>query len=92
MDLYEGCAKLFDYLSLNGWSEDAAAGFVDGILHDNRTRVARESALAWACRDRDCLEIIGGAQRPMPPAQAVQPLQPGRYVRIGKDATVWVSR
>lgn len=89
MDLYEGCAKLFNHLTATGWSEDAASSFVDALLHDHRTRVERESALAWACYEQGCLEVIGGAHRP---AQVVQPLRPGRYVRIGKDATVWVSR
>lgn len=57
MSLSEILSKLYSRLILLGWTQDDASGFVDGIL-DNRTVEAREQAIAWACHENDCLDII----------------------------------
>ena len=58
MDIYTATARLYSRLILLGWSEDGAASFCDGIMHDQRTQTAREVAIAWACFENDCLDII----------------------------------
>jgi hypothetical protein len=61
MDIYTATARLYSRLILLGWSESGAASFCDGIMHLNRTEKAREEAIAWACHDNDCLDIISTA-------------------------------
>jgi len=61
MDIYTATARLYSRLILLGWSEDGAASFCDGIMHLNRTQKAREVAIAWACHDFDCIDIISTA-------------------------------
>jgi len=58
MDIYTATSRLYSRLILLGWSEDGAASFCDGIMHLNRTQKAREVAIAWACFENDCLDII----------------------------------
>lgn len=65
MDLYDGLGKLYNHLTRSHyWTEDDASRFVDGILHDNRSRKAQEVDLAWTCYNMGCLEVIGGIAKP----------------------------
>ena len=58
MDIYTATARLYSRLILLGWSESGAEAFCDGIMHLNRTEKAREEAIAWACFENNCLDII----------------------------------